>query len=407
MGFKPRFVPTGIFFNETGKPVMQYLQMETAWQAGLIPVLVGQPGTAKTAIINSCFDRLHVLYGSSINPEDVHGIVTISGDGDAMERKPMQWLTELNRMADETDASGNPVHRVAIFIDEMNHLDEVGQRALMRIFNERLVGEVRIHPNVRLVGAMNTIEQGGGYDFVSALPNRFKQIQWKPDFESWYRYMEELSPSHGEAVAFFIRNQNIIQVFPTAESERANPWPSMRSWTNALKDIDAYQSQTEYISRMSGRSKAEHRQIIQEIATGYVGHAAAQTYGEYMQRLDLIDPELILKDPKLLKASATLDATYAQLYSLTDSIINSPSKTHTKAGQNTRANGYLDALEHGLETIDKDMVGVHIRRVMNHWFKTSNKWEVKIDFKTRPKLNELYRILAKTDVNASMGSASA
>jgi hypothetical protein len=330
----------------------QYLCLESALQAGMPVVLIGEPGTAKTATIHQSFDDVYVLYGSSINPEDVHGIVVLDEQGQSMERKPMSWLTEMNRLAAETDPeTGLPRYRLGIFIDEMNHLDEIGQRAVMRIFNERQIGDVRIHPQIRLIGAMNDYTQAGGFAFNSALANRFKTVEWKADTDRWLNWIAPLSEAHNIAVSYFNVNRAAIQAFPESEEARSGKWPSMRSWTNALydyqklcdmygvspsfkKSLQVVEPFTETVTQVaktqkekktkSGKTRTETKtestelrfgfdSIIVDTLAGYVGISAAMEFVTYLDNLDLIDPVELLANPKLYVPSDRPDVNYAQL----------------------------------------------------------------------------------------------
>ena len=280
--------------NKTEFP--QYALLESALKANNAVVLSGEPGTAKTATIKPAFDELYVIYGDAMNPEDVHGVVVQNGD--TMSRMPMSFVQRLNSAA----SAGK---KAAIFIDEMNNMDEVGQRACMRIFNERIVGDTRLHPDVRIIGAMNPPDQAGGFDFNSALTNRFKVVHWKADVNRWIDYIIGLSNTHAKAAGYFASAKHKAQQFPATEAARQKKWASMRSWTMALADLH-------YLPQDKG--------LRIESLAGYVGEGAAIEYCQWEEKLDLIDPEILLKDPSKFKLEKRSDKNYAQLFAVVAAI---------------------------------------------------------------------------------------
>lgn len=126
-------------------------------------LLIGDPGVGKTAlaaIIASIIAKpLIVLVGATLDPTDVGGALVVRPDG--VERVP---LAILRRACQEP---------CVVFLDELSASPLPVQAAMLRVINERYVGDEKLHPETWVMAATNPPEQApGGFDLSAPLMGR-------------------------------------------------------------------------------------------------------------------------------------------------------------------------------------------------------------------------------------------
>jgi len=145
--------------------------MAIAIQADVPFYMVGPPGAGKTANANAiarALDaHLEVNILSQKEPTDIAGMpVLIDGE---LRYAPPAWARRAQKVAE----SG----RLAIvFNDEFTWAPPAVQAASLRVINERWVGELELHANVRMLLAANPPDQGGGYDLMPPMANHGREI---------------------------------------------------------------------------------------------------------------------------------------------------------------------------------------------------------------------------------------
>src|SRR3972149_10950078 len=224
------------------------LEVVSAALAADIPVLIwGPPGTGKTATITALAAaagaHLETLIGSTIDPTDLARPV-IGSDGE-VRLSAAPWARRICKLLD----SDTPVW---LFLDELSCVPPSVQAALLRVVQERVVGEVDIS-GCRFLAAANPIEQAaGGGDLAAATANRWTHVGWRLDFEGggagggggWGRSRSEPQSTIVALGASFInhRPQALLDC-PTDPVMASRGWPSPRAWSKVIKHVGAMASE--------------------------------------------------------------------------------------------------------------------------------------------------------------------
>jgi hypothetical protein len=196
--------------------------------------------------------------------------------------------------------------------------------ALLRVTLDKVVGEVVLpQDNTWIIAAANPPEiSAGGFDLTAPLANRFAHFEIDPNFESWQNWVcgvkqVDSSPKLPEGWRNFIpKNLAIISSFSRARpmsvqncpanNNAVKAWPSFRTWTMAASFLAAVESIGE---------KTNDSLAIQ-LVTAVVGQSAAIEFFQYMNQLDLKDPEWLLEHFMEWDIPERVDLVYASLTSV-------------------------------------------------------------------------------------------
>src|SRR3954470_22429317 len=162
-------------------------------KAGLPLLIWGPPGVGKSASIVSMAERLglpiEVVIASIREPSDFSGLPVIYDD--EVRLAPPAWARRLIKAT-----------RGVVFFDEISTATPAVQAALLRVINERWVGEAKLPPSVAIIAAANPPEQAaGGWNLSWPLANRFIHVDWKVDHLAWV---------NGMLAGWPVANPNII-----------------------------------------------------------------------------------------------------------------------------------------------------------------------------------------------------
>lgn len=267
--------------------------------------IVGSPGTAKTDIVTQVAAQagLHVVVvlASLRDPTDFLGLPVVR-DGQ-VSYAPPDWVHEV---------SAHPSS--AVFFDEINTCSPATQAALLRVVLDRIVGNFKLPPTVRILAAQNGVDEAaGGYDLAMPLANRFGTlVDWGgPDVEEWSAWLVgsgsqgtvsravadveaeqsrvmkawpvEYARASGIVSTFVRRKPSLLHSQPAAGSPQASlPWPSRRTWAMATRALAA--------SRIHSLSEAETDRYV----GSFVGLTAVVELRSFLTNLDLPDPAELL-----------------------------------------------------------------------------------------------------------------
>ena len=245
-----------------------------------IPVLLwGEPGTGKTSAVMALAREEHahieVLIGSQLDPIDVGGYLLPTMG--TVVNVPPPWARRLREALDD----GRPAW---LMLDELSCAPPPVQAALLRVVNERAVGELSIL-GCRVLAASNPIDASAdGGDLAAATSNRWAHVEWKLETSTWISgtlsgWGNELTRSEAAAASSIC---SWIMQSPTALLSRSSAgdgkaWPSPRSWSAAMRAL-------------AHGTPALARALV----AGCVGDAAASEWHTYHSARDLPDPEALL-----------------------------------------------------------------------------------------------------------------
>lgn len=217
----------------------------------LLPInIIGKPGIGKTATCRSIAESLDAGFINLSLPntrlEQFSGIPTFV-DAPAIEQysisgaKGIQgttWsapevLVTANRIAEKRG-------KCVILLDDFHELSS--NKAVMAIMYEflleRKLGDLKLHPNVAIIAAMNDSEHAGFNGMSSAINDRLSMLTVDYDHDFWYN-------SYGKYLHHFV--SSFLKANPTftleSESTSTESAGSPRSWTYFSNSLALYDEQ--------------------------------------------------------------------------------------------------------------------------------------------------------------------
>ena len=315
------------------------------------PILAwGPPGVGKTSIIQSLGRALdlpvEVIIASVREPSDFAGLPVV--DGDEVTMAAPDWARRTVRRYNESigeraqnllDAKddGAPdlskvyaknVQDTIIFFDEISTAPPAVQAPLLRICLDKVVGDVQLPATTPIIAAANPPEvSAGGWDLAPPLANRFVHVNWNLDNDIWVEGMlsgfpdvttKALPPSwtrgipeaRGLVASFIKARPNLLLQVPDDESSAGRAWPSPRSWDMAARLLaasNAYGAGTD---------------IRAALVTGCVGDGQGFEFLQWLDALDLPDPNWLLANPDQFKLPERQDQVFAVLSSVVTTAVN-------------------------------------------------------------------------------------
>jgi hypothetical protein len=280
-----------------------------------VPVLLwGAPGVGKTAQISKFGDAwgyyVETVIGSNREAVDFLGF---PADRDGVTSYlSLGWVERLRN-----------AEKGLLFLDELSTAQPSVQKAMLRVLQERVVGETVLPDTVSIVAAANPPEIAvDGWDLASPVSNRLIHIEWYFDSETWLEglvsnFQLSESPQLSEilsrkdrsvearaAVAAFLKTRPdlINPGVPTDPTIAGRAWPSPRSWTNFASVI--------------GHLREDDIDALMIAATGAVGNGAGREFISWFETSDLYNVYDVLKDPSIVNWSERPDRIYALVTTL-------------------------------------------------------------------------------------------
>lgn len=304
------------------------------------PVLIeGSPGGGKTAIMNSIARSLHrpfvALIAALHEPSDFNGWPVVH-DG-AMRFVPPEWAKFCLE---------NP--NTIVFFDEITTTPPAVQASLLRVIHEGVVGATKLPVTTSFVAACNPPEQApGGWELSLPLANRFVHLSWVPRLDEWADgvisgfqppvlkhipadWPESVPSANSLIVSFLKARPHFFLNVPQQGQGKA--WPSPRMWTTAGKLLGACHALG---------FKFDH-EVTGLLMAGAVGTGAAIELLNYLQNLDLPDPEAVLAHPERTVFPERGDQLYAVLRSVVTAVVQNNTPERWLAGWNVLARAAKD-----------------------------------------------------------------
>ncbi len=269
------------------------------------PTLIwGDPGVGKTAWVESHARKNHpveTVIASISDPTDFLGVLYPTEKG--LKRQMPRWFENLSTAKDGI-----------LFFDEFSCSPPSVQAALLRIVNEREIDGQKLPDSVKIVAAANPADIANGFELSAPMVNRFRHVKWKLDPQKWVEGMlsnwgnpmsGELRDARSQIAAYILENPSSLLVLPK-EMASNQPFPSPRSWDN------------------SSKAMAEFGSV--DVLPELVGDQAALAFIHWQKARDLIDPELVLKQPEKI-----LSVDKKNLYFVMTSIYSTILSNNTEA----------------------------------------------------------------------------
>ena len=295
---------------------MPHMRAIAAGVRANVPTLVwGDPGVAKTASLTA-FGR-----ASGYHVETVVGSVRESTDfmGLPYENDGVVAYTTLSWAQRCAQAD-----KALLFFDELTTAPPSVQRAMLRILQERVVGEFQLPDSVAIVAAANPASVAvDGWDLPAPIANRLMHVDWRLDTDGWLAGVmtgfttapETIETILGRGdvsyrikvksqVTTFLRTRpDLLHKMPTDPVTAGKGWPSPRSWTNAMTVL--------------GELNPADEDAALIVLTGCVGDGAAGEYLAWLDAADLYDPDQVMADPSIVDwRGSRPDRLFALVYSI-------------------------------------------------------------------------------------------
>ncbi len=291
---------------------MTMAAMEAAVKARVPVMLVGAPGTGKTAAVRALAEKigyeLITVVGSQLDPTDIIGLP--KGEK-IMEREDGTPIYGTTYLTPWWQVRILVKKKIILFLDEFSNTSGATRAAMLTMLQNREFPTGDVMPQETIViGAMNPAEQAAdGYELDLPTTNRLFFMAWSPSATSWYEGMisawgaKDVSEKEMEwrrkIVGFVKDNPTWMHREPqdveTVEAYGLNAkdpsqmevfrsaWASRRSWDKLAQVLP---------------HAPEDVSIQDKIASGLVGYAASGAFRDWLRKHGVIDPRKVIEKPE-------------------------------------------------------------------------------------------------------------
>lgn len=275
--------------------------------------LWGPPGQGKTSVMKQIADaygiHMETVIASIREPSDFAGLPIVDSVSSTVTLAPPKWA----RSVSDADQG-------LVFFDEISTAPPAVQAALLRVVLDRVVGDLEMPSEVRIVAAANPPDMAAdGWDLAPPMANRFVHLTWRldasvvregfsigwpevniPVIEDDDRLDALLRRSYTMVGSFIGVRSELLTQIPTDSSAAGMAFPTPRSWETVAR-LNAY------CDAVGANASVRSLLLI-----GTVGTGAATEFLTYLDNIDLPDPEDLLKDPEaFIVPSDRPDKVYA------------------------------------------------------------------------------------------------
>ena len=282
-----------------------------------IPVkLESLPGAGKTSLINGAFRAsngfLRTMVAVNHDPTDFGGMPKTFED--FYRLVPGEWAVELVQAVQTY-----PI--VGLFLDEVNTGGRAVLASLLKVVDERIVGFLRLPPEIRVILAMNPAEANGGVDLTPAMANRVSHLPFEFPLAWWADMMRTgfkdgdpiIIPNADDLTAAELRYGALIadfsqsgaaskfEEYPDDVAERSKAFPTRRTWTLSARALAA--------AELMGYDSMVQRLALESL----VGKRSAEEFEDWRDSQNGMDPEAMLNAPDTFPLPERDDALFTAL----------------------------------------------------------------------------------------------
>ncbi|MBX3089865.1 MAG: ATP-binding protein [Cryobacterium sp.] len=285
--------------------------------SGRVPVLLwGNPGEGKTAVVESARNQgwhVETVIVTHSEPADFAGLPVVNSLG-SVDLAPPSWA---KRIAEHEGRS-------IIFFDEFSTASPSLQAAALRPLTHYEVGAITLPKTASFVAAANPADvAAAGWELTAPTASRFVHLDWAlpyevyaeglvtgrwpslPVYEEPSEYPIALERERVFISGFLRARASQLSSIPKSATNRGRAFPTPRTWD--------YASRLLAFARVVGAGDS----VLQLLAAGCIGDATAHEYLRWVSVQDLVDPEVLLRDPSSADFTGVrVDRIYVLLQSL-------------------------------------------------------------------------------------------
>jgi ABC-type dipeptide/oligopeptide/nickel transport system ATPase component len=272
------------------------LSIELVLESGAVPILIGESGIGKTALIKSmCAEKDYyniIIDGNMLKEGEIGGLPTVEDyvaviDGRQASKKKTVYAVHTKLQEIDEVLMREPNKTILLFIDEINRCEHTVQQELMNIILNREINGYTLPPMVKVVAAMNPSSKYEQYsssdyqvvDLDPAQEDRFVWIDMEADVKAWIAWGIEQGQIHEDVLSFISSYPEYLHTPHSNEMVKATP----RSWERVSNAYKIY---------LSKKNELPTRIFI-NVVKGNVGVSIAQEFYSFLQsnKNPLIKPE--------------------------------------------------------------------------------------------------------------------
>lgn len=255
-------------------------------------MLWGEPGIGKSEAVEQAAERAGALLVdvrlSLYESVDLRGLPDVDNDA-TVWRVPNSLPFE--------GATGWPTDRpIILFLDELMLAAGSVLSAAFQLILNRALGEHKLMPNVRIVGASNEeTHRAGVGKMPTPLANRFMHARITPCINAFmtYGYKHDLSDT---VLGFLKRYPQHLSEFENALKTGAKAFATPRAWTKVSRMLNAV---------------ASDQSLSDLTVASIIGESVSAAFNAFIQLHDLCpSPEDIEQDPEGTKVPERADVMF-------------------------------------------------------------------------------------------------
>jgi hypothetical protein len=249
---------------------------------GAVPILMGAPGTGKSAIANGLTEKLDLQYIdlrlATLDETDL-GIFPskeIYTDEDGVTHKYVEHLYPHWAVL----ANQRPT---LIHFEEINRTTNAKRNACLQILNEKTMGyNFKFNDNVFFIASGNLGKEDGTEvdELENAILNRFVVVKHELSIDQWVKEFARKNGIHEDIINFllerteFFNKPNKIESSVNSTSVYSSCYPSPRAWTNFSKwlTVNNFKLDDDKFSKT----------ILPTVLLGFVGTLATTSFLDYL-----------------------------------------------------------------------------------------------------------------------------
>ena len=205
-------------------------------EAGLVPFISGSPGIGKSAIVKQLAKagnlKLIDHRLSTSAPEDLSGLPHFV-NGQA-HFAPFAGLFPIEGMTEIPEGYDG----FLLFLDEFNSADRDVQKSAYKLVLDRMVGQYKLHPSVRIVCAGNLItDKAIVTELSTAMQSRMIHFELAVDFKEWLQDVAIANDYDHRVIAYLSRHQDKLMDFDPNHSDKTFSSPRTWEFINRLLEV--------------------------------------------------------------------------------------------------------------------------------------------------------------------------